>query len=235
LCSHVFSLSSFWKRTLECCSRSSAQRFIRNFDEYTDAVRQQAVEREVGFNRNLQEYYVLRRGTIGVRPSFDYFLLSDDIPDEALAHPQIEKLVIDAIDMTILANVSQSFQLCFLSGQLTCKFTQDIYSYNKEQALGDNIHNIVSVIIEEKTYTVQQAMDHVGKIYLGVRDDFLENYKNLPVYEEPLNSLVQQYCWDMGQWVTTNIKWSFKSERYFGRDGLSIMKHRKVALRSKLV
>ncbi|KAF5346639.1 hypothetical protein D9758_013207 [Tetrapyrgos nigripes] len=203
----------FWKRTLQSSSPSSAQRFIRNFDEYTDAVRQQAVEREAGYHRNLQDYYALRRGTIGVRPSFDYFLLPDDIPDEALEHPQIEKLAIDAIDMTILAN--------------------DIYSYNKEQAVGDDIHNIVSVIMKEKDCTVQQAMDHVGRIYVGIRDDFMENYKNLPVYEEPLNSLVHEYCWGMGQWVTTNIKWSFKSERYFGKNGLSIMTHRRVALRAK--
>ncbi|THU83492.1 terpenoid synthase [Dendrothele bispora CBS 962.96] len=204
----------FWKRTLKCSSHSSAQRFIRNFAEYTDAVRQQAVEREAGYHRNLQKYYALRRGTIGVRPSFDYFLLPDNIPDEALAHPQIEKLAIDAIDMTILAN--------------------DIYSYNKEQAVGDDIHNIVSVIMQDKGFTIQQAMDHVEKIYASVRDDFLENYKTLPAYDEPLNALIQEYCWGMGQWVTTNIKWSFKSERYFGKEGLNIMKHRKVALRAKV-
>ncbi|KAF5335276.1 hypothetical protein D9758_016241 [Tetrapyrgos nigripes] len=203
----------FWRRTLECSSKSSAERFIRNFDEYTDAVRQQAVEREAGYHRNLQEYYALRRGTIGVRPSFDYFLLPDDIPDEALEHPQIEKLAIASIDMTILAN--------------------DIYSYNKEQAAGDDLHNIVSVIMKEKNYTVQQAMDHVGSIYVGIRDDFLENYKNLPVYDEPVNSLVREYCWGTGQWVTTNIKWSFKGERYFGKEGLEIMKHRRVVLRQK--
>ncbi|KAK7448143.1 hypothetical protein VKT23_013902 [Stygiomarasmius scandens] len=202
----------FWRRTLRCASKSSAERFIRNFDEYTDAVRQQAVEREAGIQRNLKEYYSLRRGTIGVRPSFDYFLISEDIPDEVLLQPRIEKLILAAIDMTILAN--------------------DIYSYNKEQAVGDDIHNIVSVIMREENFTVQQAMDYVGNIYIGVRDNFLENYRNLPVYDEPINSLLRQYCWGMGQWVTTNIKWSFKSERYFGKEGLRIMQNRRVILRS---
>ncbi|THU98276.1 terpenoid synthase [Dendrothele bispora CBS 962.96] len=193
----------FWKRTIQCSSHSSAKRFIRNFDEYTDAVRQQA-------------YYLLRRGTIGVRPSFDYFLLPYDISDKVLAHPTIEKLAVGAIDMTILAN--------------------DIYSYNKEQAVGDDLHNIVSVIMIEKNFTVQQAMDHVERIYVGVREDFLRNYENLPAYDDPsLNNLVREYCWGMGQWVTTNIKWSFKSERYFGKEGVSVMQHRRVPLRPDII
>ncbi|THU88361.1 terpenoid synthase [Dendrothele bispora CBS 962.96] len=205
-----------WKRTIQCSSCSSTERLIRNFDEYTNAVRQQAVEREAGYHRNLQEYYLLRRGTIGVRLSFDFFLLPDDLSDEVLAHPTIEKLVVGAIDMTILAN--------------------DIYSYNKEQAVGDDIHNIVSVIMTEKNFTIQQAMDYVDRLYVGMREEFLKNYENLPLYDDPsLNSLVQEYCWGVCQWTTTNIKWSFKSERYFGKEGLNIMQHRRVALRPKEV
>ena len=53
----------------------------------------------------MKEYLELRRGTIGVRPSFDYFLLPDDLPDEVLAHPTIEALALGSIDMTIIANV----------------------------------------------------------------------------------------------------------------------------------
>jgi Delta6-protoilludene synthase len=84
--------------------------------------------------------------------------------------------------------------------------------------------------MKENNLTVQQAMDHVGKIYVGIRDDFLYNYNNLPVYEEPLNSLVQEYCWCIGHFVTATIKWSLKSERYFVKsDGLEMM--RKVTLR----
>jgi Delta6-protoilludene synthase len=45
---------------------------------------------------------------------------------------------------------------------------------------------------------------------------------------------VQEYCWSLGQWVTANVKWSFKTPRYFGKDGLDIMKHRKVALLPKI-
>ncbi len=47
----------------------------------------------------------MRRGTVGVRPSLEFFLLSEDVPDEAIRHPQVERLVLGVIDMCILANV----------------------------------------------------------------------------------------------------------------------------------
>ncbi|KAF7372989.1 Terpene cyclase [Mycena sanguinolenta] len=201
---------SFWKRTLLVASQSSAQRFIKHFDEYTDAVRQQAVDRETGHLRSISEYLQLRRGTIGVRPSFDFFLLTDDLPDSAVDHPHIERLACGAIDMTILAN--------------------DIYSYNVEQSRGDDEHNLVTVAMREKNFSVQQAVDHVGEQYLHISRAFCEDMKNLPIFPDPVDNLVKEYATGMALWVYTNIKWSFASQRYFGRDGPAIEKHRRVRL-----
>ncbi len=99
---------SFWIRTLEegHASASTAKRFLEAFAQYTDCVAQQAEDRDVGRIRPIEEYLAMRRGTVGVRPSFDFFMLSEDLPDEAVKHPQIEKLVLGAIDMSILSNVS---------------------------------------------------------------------------------------------------------------------------------
>ncbi|KIK60267.1 hypothetical protein GYMLUDRAFT_74039 [Collybiopsis luxurians FD-317 M1] len=201
----------FWKRTLQCCSESSAQRFITNFDEYTNSVWQQAVDRDLGIIRDTTKYFELRRGTIGVRPSFDYFILPADIPDEVIEHPQVERLVIGAIDMTILAN--------------------DIYSYNKEQATGDDAHNIISVMMKEEGLSVQEAIDRAGSIYCDIAKKFCKDFENLPVFGGQLDQCVKEYCWGVGNWVTTNIKWSFASERYFGRQGMEVMEHRIVELR----
>jgi hypothetical protein len=60
----------------------------------------------MGCIRSISEYLQLRRRTIGVRPSFAFFLFTDDLPDSVVDHPHIEKLACGAIDMTILANVS---------------------------------------------------------------------------------------------------------------------------------
>jgi hypothetical protein len=102
---------SFWSRALTFTSPSSARRFVANFGEYTDAVAQEAQDRDHGRVRSIEDYLDLRRGTIGVKPSFDFFLLPEDLPDEVLAHPCIERLVLGAIDMTILANVSVAFSI----------------------------------------------------------------------------------------------------------------------------
>ncbi|KAJ6495953.1 isoprenoid synthase domain-containing protein [Mycena vulgaris] len=80
---------SFWKRTLLVSSPSSAQRIIRPFSEYTDAVHQQAMDRDQGHIRSIP----------------DFFLMTDDVPDSVVDNPHIERLACAAIDMTILANV----------------------------------------------------------------------------------------------------------------------------------
>lgn len=93
---------------MTCASKSSAERFIRNFDIYTDAVRREAIDRDEGRIRNISDYFDLRRGTIGVHPSYDYYLLQDDIPDEYVDHPDVQRLAVAAVDMTILANVGHA-------------------------------------------------------------------------------------------------------------------------------
>jgi hypothetical protein len=86
-------------------SPSSAQRFIENFGKYTAAVHEQAVDRDEGRVRSIAEYLEVRRGTIGIRPSFDFILLTEDLPDEVVEHPHIQKLALAAIDLNILVNV----------------------------------------------------------------------------------------------------------------------------------
>ncbi|KAF9460417.1 terpenoid synthase [Collybia nuda] len=204
----------FWLRTMKCASESSAQRFIRNFDEYTDAVRQEAVDRDVGRIRSVPEYLKLRRGTIGVHPSFDYYLLRDDLPDECVNHPDVQRLASAAVDMTILAN--------------------DVYSYNKEQSKGEDSHNLVAVVMKEHDLTVQEAMNYIGDLYNHIRKQYCEDFQDLPRFNDNVDGLVREFCYGTGIWVTTNIKWSFASERYFGKEGMEIMKHRTVTLLPKV-
>ena len=78
---------------------------------------QEGRDRDEHRERTMPEYLALRRGTIGVVPSFDYYLLPEDIPDEALEHPIVKELSDAAVDMTIIANVctlccSISFRAC---------------------------------------------------------------------------------------------------------------------------
>ncbi|KAF8181436.1 beta-glucan synthesis-associated protein-domain-containing protein [Mycena galopus ATCC 62051] len=198
---------SFWNRTLLVASPSSARRIIKYFDEYTEAVRQQAVDRETRRIRSIEEYISLRRATIGVLPSFEFFLLAEDLPDSVVSDPHIEKLASAAVDMTIFAN--------------------DLYSYNVEQSRGDDAHNIVTVAMKEQGLELQSAVDHVGEQYQRLAQSFCQDMRELPTFPDDVDLLAKEYADGMGLWVYTNIKWSFASERYFGTEGLAIEKHRR--------
>jgi len=75
-------------------------------DEYLEGVVQQAADRSGHLIRDIQSYFDLRRKTVGIRPSYALLELGLDIPDEVIAHPAIEDMVVASMDMVILANVS---------------------------------------------------------------------------------------------------------------------------------
>lgn len=113
---------------------------------------------------------------------------------------------------------------------------QDLYSYNVEQARDEDSHNLVAVTMREKNLGVQEAMDHIGEMYDDMRTKFCEDFENIPYfsqYSPEVNELVHKWCWYVGNWVTTNIMWSHLGERYFGKAGMEVLKHRTVTLLPK--
>ena len=111
---------------------------------------------------------------------------------------------------------------------------QDIYSYNVEQARGDDLHNMVTVIMRERDVDVQGAMDYIGVLHDRLVKSFLLAKDRLPSWGEPIDSQVARYVDGLGNWVRANYQWSFESQRYFGTKGLDIMRHRKVEMLPKL-
>jgi hypothetical protein len=63
--------------------------------------------REGMYIRTVQEYFEIRRDTIGVKPSFALIELDMNLPDEAVQHPVVGELTLLAIDMIILDNVGR--------------------------------------------------------------------------------------------------------------------------------
>jgi hypothetical protein len=66
---------------------------------------QQAVDRGHKHIRSVDEYFEVRRDTIGTRPAFALLELDMNLPDEAVQHPVVEEMTVLATDMIILANV----------------------------------------------------------------------------------------------------------------------------------
>ena len=110
---------------------------------------------------------------------------------------------------------------------------KDIVSYNVEQMRGEDLHNIITCVMNEHHTDVNGAMLWVEDILFGVTERFHAALAALPRWEEPLNSQVKEYCDGIGQWVRALDDWNFESERYLGNKGLEIKRNRWMLLLPK--
>ncbi|KAF4601362.1 terpene cyclase [Pleurotus pulmonarius] len=191
-----------------------AARFINSFGAYLDAVVQEAEDRAQGHVRNTEDYFRLRRGTIGAKPSFAIGELYMNIPQEIIDHPVISKLAGLCVDMILIGN--------------------DICSYQIEWERGDESHNLVTVVIQQFGVNVQDAMDYIGNLHDGLVDQFFEQWSRIPVFGNQLDEEVRAYCNMLGNWVRGCDSWSFESARYFGVRGPEIQISRSVQLSGEL-
>lgn len=89
---------------MKIATQSSQRRFIDTFQLYTDAVVQQSLDRGNGSLRDIQNYFEVRRETIGVKPSFAINQIYLDLPDYVFESPIITRLTNLSIDMIITGN-----------------------------------------------------------------------------------------------------------------------------------
>lgn len=98
----------FWERAVAVANADVQRRFIECFQDYTDAVVQQAQDRKRALIRGIADYFSIRRQTIGTKPCFVLLQLDMNLPDEVLQHPTLVQLETFATDMIILGNVRKS-------------------------------------------------------------------------------------------------------------------------------
>ena len=84
----------------------SMKRFISDFDAYTKSVILEAEDRVAGHQRTVDDYLTLRRDTCGAKPTFSFFGLGLNIPDEVFNHPLMISLIENATDLIAITNVS---------------------------------------------------------------------------------------------------------------------------------
>ena len=110
---------------------------------------------------------------------------------------------------------------------------KDIYSYNVEQMRRDDLHNIITCVMNERHTDVNGAILWVQDFLLGAADRFHVAFAALPQWEEPVNSQVKEFCDGLGQTVRGNDDWSFEAGRYFGNKGLEIKENKWMLLLPK--
>ena len=86
-------------------------------DECLECVLQESINRRDCRILDIKSYIDERRHNSGVKTSFTIIELGLDIPDEVMAHPTIQEMIIAAVDMVAFYNVSDIYEkvLCVLT------------------------------------------------------------------------------------------------------------------------
>ncbi|KAK0443676.1 terpenoid synthase [Desarmillaria tabescens] len=203
----------FWALGIKSASRTSRERFVESFGHYTDSVVQQAKDRHHRYIRNIEDYFDVRRLTIGAYPPYAMLELGYGLPDEVFYHPTVVSLRNLSCDLLIMDN--------------------DLASYNKEQALEEHPHNIIASVMNELSCDLGQALSWVEEHYRSIRAQFLTLWTKIPSWGPEIDDLASRYLHGIGNWVRADYCWCFESERYFGSNGRAVQKHRLVTLMPK--
>ncbi|KAK7691188.1 hypothetical protein QCA50_006291 [Cerrena zonata] len=201
----------FWENVIRSTTPTFQHRFIAAFQEYTDAVVQQALDRDHHNIRKINQYLEIRRDTIGIKPSLTILESQFNLPDEVMRHPSLIALQSACVDMVAICN--------------------DLVSYNNEQARGDEEHNLVTIVMREHKCSLTDAFTWISSLNDNVADTFLSVLKTVPSFgDRTIDEQVAFYIDGLRNWVRGNDTWSFESGRYFGVKGLEIQKKRMVDL-----
>ncbi|KAJ7137759.1 isoprenoid synthase domain-containing protein [Mycena epipterygia] len=204
----------FWELAIKTATPSSAKHFVEAFTDYLESVVSQAEDRDSDTVLTVDSYLKTRRQNIGARPSYVPGELHLDLPDEAFYHPVIKELEYEIAELIILDN--------------------DIASYNKEQSVGDDRHNILTIVMHQFNLDLYGAMAWVVDYHEEVETRFLDALKRVPSFGPEVDSQLHEYIEHLANWPRCNDCWNFESGRYFGKNGLEFQKTRYVPLLPKV-
>ncbi|KAG2099849.1 terpenoid synthase [Suillus discolor] len=200
----------FWARATQSASLPSQRHFLETFDEYLNSVVVEALDREQGRRRSLDDYIKLRCATVGLKPSLTILEMGMDLPDEVFRHPVIMDLV------------NYITELIFIDNDMT--------SYSKEQAAGNEFHNLISIVMLELDLDSGSAMAWAAHYHAEVQKRFIDGLAKVPSWGPSVDVLVKEYLNGAANWVRASHSWGFESQRYFSTMGPEIRQTRLVPL-----
>ncbi|KAF8968015.1 isoprenoid synthase domain-containing protein [Flammula alnicola] len=168
---------------------------------YTTCVAREAELRERQEVLDLESFIPLRRNNSAVLLCFSLVehILGIDLDDEVYEDENFLNAYWAACDHVCWAN--------------------DVYSYDVEQSKGHTGNNVVTVLMEDKKMSLQEASD-----YIGVQcSQFVETYLSSRAKLSPaLGKDAVRFIDALGNWMVGNIVWSFETVRYFGSQRLEV-------------
>ncbi|KAF7317857.1 Terpene cyclase [Mycena kentingensis (nom. inval.)] len=157
----------FWLNAIRTITPMTQPRFLDAYFAYLDAMVDEAHDRTTHVVRDVPSYFVLRRRTIGSRPAFTMCAAHLTLPSSVLDHPVVAKLADLTVDAFIITN--------------------DLCSYNVEQARDEHAHNLVTVVMQQYAFGVQQAMDWILARHDALVDEFFATWNELPTFLGPVD------------------------------------------------
>ncbi|KAG1778943.1 isoprenoid synthase domain-containing protein [Suillus placidus] len=204
----------FWARAIQTASLPSQRHFLETFTAYLRAVVVEALDREQGHMRSIDDYLKLRRLTVGVKPSFAICEMGMDLPDEVFYHPVVVELAEISTDLILIGN--------------------DMVSYNKEQAAGSEDHNLISTVMLELGLDRGGAIAWAAHYHAELQKRFIDGLAKVPSWGPSVDVLVKEYLDGIAIWPRADTCWSYEGQRsYFGTRGPEIQQTRLVPLLPK--
>ncbi|KAK8069930.1 terpenoid synthase [Apiospora phragmitis] len=174
--------------------------FVDTFIDYLDGVAEEAAARDKPI-LSRTEYLALRFKTIGVLPGMAMVLIDCELQDGFLDLDIVKSLM----GLTVLILIHQN----------------DIYSFDKEQARGEDGHNGVRVLMEERKIGVQEAMDRLGSETGNLVKQFVRLCMNLPTLEDETNNAHFRVLRDgCISWITGMEVWYTQVTKRYGMQNL---------------
>ncbi|KAK1699903.1 isoprenoid synthase domain-containing protein [Colletotrichum godetiae] len=181
--------------------------FVDSFAEYLDGVGDEvALRRKVDGKGeecvpSREGYIAVRRLTIGVLPGMALLLIDRAIRPNFLQIPAVDSLLRLCVDIIINQN--------------------DIYSFDKEQAKGEDGHNGVRVLMEEDGVGVQEAMTKLGQETKVLVRDFVGLVEDSPTLENEVDGTNLRILRDgCVSWILGMEVWSTLVTKRYGMQRL---------------
>ncbi|KXH67346.1 pentalenene synthase [Colletotrichum salicis] len=181
--------------------------FVDSFAEYLDGVGDEvALRRKVDKKGeecvpSREGYIAVRRLTIGVLPGMALLLIDRAIRPNFLEIPAVDSLLRLCVDIIINQN--------------------DIYSFDKEQAKGEDGHNGVRVLMEGDGVGVQEAMTKLGQETKVLVRDFVGLIEDCPTLEDEVDDVNLRILRDgCVSWIVGMEVWSTLVTKRYGMQRL---------------
>jgi hypothetical protein len=90
-----------------------------------------------------------------------------------------------------------------------------MFSYNREQAVGNDNNNLIPAVMLELGLDVSGAMIWAAHYYGEVQKKFLDGLAKVPSWGPSIDVLVKEYIDGIATWVRATYCWSFEVERSY--------------------